>query len=280
MQSWVPGFVEVADGQRLRIWQKGQGEPVLVVGGALRSGLDYRRFGDALSSSYRVTLLNRRGRPESPAMKADHSIDLEVNDLVAVKAATGAQLVFAHSFGGLVTLEAAARGEAFRRLVLYEPAVSVDGAISTSWVPGYLELLAAGHRRKAFAWFVQGSGQSPALTAWLPLWYLTLVLRVVLRGEKWAGLDALLEASAVEHELVSRQGALELSRFSRINAAVLLLGGSRSPGWMTEVPFEALTRVLPRVQHEVLAGVGHLAPDDEAPETIATRARRFFAAGQ
>ncbi|MBM4779851.1 MAG: alpha/beta hydrolase [Archangiaceae bacterium] len=278
MESWVPGFVEVGGGQRLRVWQKGRGPALLVVGGALRSGLDYRRFGDTLSDSFRVTLLDRRGRAGSPAMVEGHSMELEVSDLCAVQVATSAQHVFAHSFGGLVTLEAAARGAAFRRVVLYEPGVSIDGSIATSWVPRYLELLASGDRRRAFAWFVHGSGQLPRAMAWLPLWYLTLVLRLALRGERWAGMNALLEANALEHELVARQGSLELTRFSGIDAAVLLLGGSRSPRWMTVLPFEALGRVLPRVEREMLAGLGHLAPDDEAPVVVAERASRFFAA--
>lgn len=47
---------------------------------------------------------------------------------------------------------------------------------------------------------------------------------------------------------------------------------------MTVLPFEALGRVLPRVEREMLAGLGHLAPDDEAPVVVAERASRFFAA--
>lgn len=275
-RGWSSRAVAVEGGE-VRVWEAGAGPGVLVVGGALREAHDYFRLGEGLLSRHRVVVLERRGRPGSAPLTPTHELSIEVDDLVAVQQSTGARLVFGHSFGGLVALEALARHPArFDGAVLYEPGVSVNGAISTSWLPRYRALLSAGARRRAFAWFIQSSGQAPAFTAALPFWYLTLVLAVVLRGAPWRSMNRLLEANAREHELVGAHGELPLTRLSTITAPLLLVGGERSPRWMTHLPFEALTAVVPHAHSTHIPKAGHLAPTDEAPDAIARQCLAFF----
>jgi hypothetical protein len=56
-----------------------------------------------------------------------------------------------------------------------------------------------------------------------------------------------------------------------------LLGGSKSPASLTRIPFEAMTTHLPDCHAEILSGLGHFAPDDEAPDTIAAKTHELLA---
>ncbi len=208
-------------------------------------------------------------------MLPGHSLDVDRDDLLHVCEVVGARRVFGHSYGSLVVLQAAAVGDgAVDRVAVYEPAVSIDGAIPTAWVPRYRELLAKGDRRGAFAFFVQKSGQAAGPVSHLPLWYLRAVLRVVL-GRRWRQMDPLLEANAVEHELVAGADG-DVGALEAITADVLLLGGSRSPTFMTEVPFGVLEGVVPRCRSAVIDGLDHLAPDDKAPASVAADLLQFL----
>ncbi len=184
--------------------------------------------------------------------------------------------MFGHSYGGLIALQCASRSDAFQQVAVYEPAVSVNGSIPTGWTDRYQQLLAEGDRRGAFAYFVQQSGQAPGPVARLPLWYLRTIMRLVVRGEKWARMDALLEASAVEHvQVAAADNRPEV--YERIHAQVFLLGGSRSPAFMTTQPFEMLRTAIPSCESVILPGLDHLAPDDKTPGVVAERVMAFLA---
>jgi pimeloyl-ACP methyl ester carboxylesterase len=78
-----------------------------VVGGALRTAEDYLPLAGRLARSLTVHLVERRGRGASGPQGPDYALAKEVEDLLAVRAETGARLAFGHSYGGLVVLEAA-----------------------------------------------------------------------------------------------------------------------------------------------------------------------------
>ena len=52
-------------------------------------------------------VVQRRGRGGSGPQGDRYCIERECEDIEAVRAATGARLIFGHSFGGLVALRAA-----------------------------------------------------------------------------------------------------------------------------------------------------------------------------
>ena len=67
-----------------------------------------------------------------------------------------------------------------------------------------------------------------------------------------------------------------LDRFAAVTAETLLLGGSRSPAYLTGV-LNALEVVLPHVRRVTLDGVGHLAADNTGkPERVAAELRKFL----
>lgn len=114
-----------ADGTEIAYERRGDGPPLVLVHG----GSTTRRSWDALvphlADDFTLVVPDRRGRGASGDAD-DYDFDREVADLRAiVDAVEGEPLVFGHSFGGLVALDAA-REASFERLVLYEPALLTD----------------------------------------------------------------------------------------------------------------------------------------------------------
>ena len=253
----------------------GEGPPVVIVGGALRSAESYRDLATCLANrGWGARVPQRRGRHGSPPRVPGAGIEREIDDLADVCAREGAVAVFGHSFGGLIALEAAARGAIALPLAVYEPGVSVGGSLPATWVEPYLRLLERGRRRRAFSYFVQHSPGSPAIARHAPLWYLDLVLRAALRRH-WAGLDPLLEASADEHLIVASCDD-RVPAYAAIAQPVLLLGGAKSPPALVGTPFPCLAASLPEVDVRVLAGLDHFAPDDKAPNRVADEMDAFL----
>jgi pimeloyl-ACP methyl ester carboxylesterase len=268
--------VQSADGTTIGFHTVGEGEPLIVLGGVLRTAEDYMRLANLLAGEFTVHVVDRRGRGSSGPLGADYAIEKECEDLLAVQALTRARRLFAHSYGGLVALETALRSPVFDRMVLYEPGVSIDGSIPVAWLPCYRELLDRGDRRGAFAALVQGTGHAPPVVSRLPSSVVKAVMRAAIRKPQWDRIDPLLEANVAEHEQVA---ALDnrFDRYHAITANVLLLGGQRSP-YTIGGNLRRLQQTLDHCSVDVLDGLAHNAPDEKAPEAVARRARPFLAA--
>src|SRR5438132_4706862 len=154
----VDGMVRSQDGTTIAYETLGGGQGLLVLGGAWRTARDYLPFAQALAHDFAVHVIDRRGRGCSGPQGAEYSIERELEDLSAVRTRTGARILFGHSCGGLVALEAARRSSEFTDVVVYEPGVSIGGSIPLNWTDRYGDLLRAGDRSGAFAAMVRGSG--------------------------------------------------------------------------------------------------------------------------
>jgi pimeloyl-ACP methyl ester carboxylesterase len=264
------------DGTPIAYETFGAGDGIIVIGGALSTSRNYRRLAHSLGRSFQVHVLERRGRGRSGPQGSDYGVEKEVQDLHAVQTATGAAAVFGHSYGGLIVLEAARQSDVFTDVAVYEPGVSVRGSIAVGWIPRYRELLAAGDGRGAFAEMVRGSGVAPRATSWLPLSCVRLILRLAILADRWEEMEPLLQANLAEHEQIARLDDLTVDRYSSIRARVLLLGGAKSPRFLTTELFEALLQVIPRSNAELLDGLDHQGPDEKAPDLVADRVRRHL----
>lgn len=255
----------------------GDGPGLIVVGGALATGLDYLTLGRTLGTNYEVHLMDRRGRGLSGPQGEAYSIGKECDDLRAVAVATGSRLAFGHSYGGLVVLESARREGLFERLAVYEPGVSIRTSIPVDWIPDYARLLSTGDTRGAFACMVRGSGSLPTVVARLPEWYTRAVLRVVIRRQKWAHIEPLLHTNLAEHEQIARLDCTH-ANYSAIQSRTLLLGGNRASGPRIADTLTQLQRTIAGATIEILDGLDHFAPAETAPEVIAERVRAAFQA--
>jgi pimeloyl-ACP methyl ester carboxylesterase len=249
---------------------------MLVLGGVWRCSGDYLAFAQALSDSFTVHLIDRRGRGLSGPQGADYSIKREVEDVLAVQEQTGARIVFGHSYGGLIALEAARRSAVFSDVIVYEPGVSIAGAIPLGWLDSYRQLLAAGDARGAFAAAARGAGAAPPALERMPLWCVKQILRLFIKQQQWRQIEPLLAAGVAEHEQVAALDAPTADRYQAIAARVLLLGGAKSRWFARTGLLDQLPAAIPNCTSELIEGLDHTAPDDEAPEAVADRVRQHL----
>jgi len=266
-----------SDGTVIAYHSLGNGPGLVVVGAVLSAASDYMALAGALAGEFEVHVMERRARPGSGPQRHDHSLDDEAADLAAVTAATGAAAAFGHSFGGLVVLETARRQHIFDDVFVYEPGVSIRGQLCAGWLDDYQRRLERGDRRGAFARMVKDAGFAPPALAIMPVWYVRPILRIAIRGQKWAAMDGLLEANLVEHRLLAALDAPDPNRFSTITSRTVLLGGDKSPDSISGPLLDEIAAVIPSSEVVVLPGLGHLAPQDEhdgvASAIFAHRAR-------
>jgi pimeloyl-ACP methyl ester carboxylesterase len=260
--------VESADGTPIGYCSVGAGPGLIVVGGGLSSAASYRPLADRLTGTFEVHLVDRRGRPGSGPQRPGHSIEDECDDLLAVIDATGAGMVFGHSFGGLVALETARRRRGLKSVFVYEPGVPLRGQFDLGWLDSYESLLERDDRRGAFACMVKHAGLAPRALEVMPLWYIRAVLRLAIRPQRWATMEPLLEANLGEHRVQATLDAASPERFSTITARTVLMGGTRSADVLSRGLLTELAQVIPDAIVAVLPELGHLAPE-ERPEKIA-----------
>ena len=112
--SWDSSrLVTSGDGTAIAVHTLGTGPDLIVLGGALQAAVDYLGLAQLLGDGFTVHVPDRRGRGGSGPHGENYSLDREVDDLLAVRSATAARMVFGHSYGGLVVLETMARGTDF-----------------------------------------------------------------------------------------------------------------------------------------------------------------------
>jgi pimeloyl-ACP methyl ester carboxylesterase len=264
------------DGTAISYQTLGAGEGVIVLGGAWRSGRDYLAFARAMSRSFAVHVVDRRDRGDSGPQGENYNIARELEDVFAVQTQTDATIVFGHSYGGLIALEAARRSDAFSDVLVYEPGVSVAGSMPLAWMAPYRKLLAAGDRRGAFAAMVRGAGGAPPALERMPLWYVKLMLRLFIRAREWRQIDPLLETALAEHEQVQALDEPTADRYRTVTARTILLGGGKSRSQFTNAQFNALTAAISNCTIDIIPGLDHTAPDDKAPDLVAERVRHHL----
>lgn len=261
--------VESADGTPIGYCSVGAGPGLIVVGGVLSTAASYRRLADRLAGRFEVHLVDRRGRPGSGAQRAGHSIEDECDDLLAVIGATGARMVFGHSFGGLIALETARGRPDLHTVLVYEPGVPLCGQFDLTWLDGYERLLERGDRRGAFACMVKHAGFAPRALAVMPLWFIRALLGLAIRSDRWATIEPLLEANLREHRILAALDTPSPERFSTVTARTVLMAGTQSPEFIRrDVPTE-LAQVIPEATVAVLPELGHLAPEEKPAEIAA-----------
>jgi pimeloyl-ACP methyl ester carboxylesterase len=102
----------------------------------------------------------------------------------------------------------------------------------------------------------------------MPLWYVRAVLRLAIRPRRWATTEPLLEANLGEHRIQAALDTPSPERFSTITARTVLMGGTRSPDFISRGLLTELAQVIPDAIVTVLPELGHLAPEEQ-PEKIA-----------
>ena len=254
--------VRAADGTGLRVWSVGKGPALVVVHGSGLSATDYRRLASRLGSTHRVHRYDRRGRGGVPRAM-EHSLEVDVADLVAVVHATAAQAVLGHDFGGLVALKAA-RELGLTRVVLLDAKVDVDHGIPVSYIPRFADALALRDLPLAFA--RRRRGLQTGLGAGLPLGFQRAVGRVLLNTHRGRRSAALLPADLDEDRQV-KVAAGPAGRWGDIETETLLAVGAGSPKYLA-VAARALAEAMPNARYAVVPGAGPDGPVQARPALV------------
>jgi len=220
-----------------------------------------------------VHTIERRGHGESGPQGDDYSIERECEDLAALQATTDATFLFGHSFGGFIALEAARANKAFGKVAVYEPGVSIDGSIDTSWAPACQAHLARGQHLDAFITFVRGI--NPQTTGKAPRWLLKLILPVAIRKREREQKYRLLPAAIREHEEAARLDNT-YPHYRDVTADVLLMAGKDATTTGAGRASQSLLPVLLTATLTTFPALDHFGPEKK-PKQVAEAVSAFFA---
>jgi pimeloyl-ACP methyl ester carboxylesterase len=261
-----------ADGTPITYRSVGHGPAVLLVPGALALAADFDALARELADRFTVHTIERRGRGQSGPQGDDYSIERECDDVAALQAATGAALLFGHSFGGLVALEAARTSRAFEKIAVYEPGVSIDGSIDTSWAPTCQAQLDRGRDLAAFITFVRGL--NPETSGKAPRWLLRLIPPIAIKKQERAQKYRLLPSTIREHAEAARLDN-SYRRYGDITAEVLLMAGKDAAKTGAGRASQTLLPVLPNASVTNFPELDHFGPEKK-PEQVAEALSAFF----
>lgn len=141
------------DGTKIAYYELGHGPGLIILHGAMQSGLSHSELASLLSTSYTCYLPDRRGRGKSGPSGSNYGLIKEIEDIEAIHAATNAKYVFGVSSGAVIALKAAlvAPSSQIERVAVFEPPWWPDCLVeeSTAWVGRYEEELNRGEIAEA-----------------------------------------------------------------------------------------------------------------------------------
>jgi pimeloyl-ACP methyl ester carboxylesterase len=258
----------------------GSGPGLILVHGGMKAAQHFSKLAGALGGDFRVYVPDRRGRGMSGPHGEDFSVRREVEDMQALIAATRSRFIFGLSSGALVSLRTALFTTALERVALYEPPLSVNGSAPTAWVPRYDREVAAGQHATALITALKGTGVEPVLGR-LPRFLLAPIFAVGLRAEtKRPGEVTIADLIPTQHfdMRIVQEMADTAPEYAQLQARVLLLGGTKSPDYLS-VALNELAAVLPHAQQITLPDLTHEGPEDDGrPLVVAQALRDFFTA--
>jgi pimeloyl-ACP methyl ester carboxylesterase len=243
------------DGASIVVRSIGTGPGIVLLHGGGVMERDYHRLARALSDRFAVHLYNRRGRPDSAPLNGTETVATDIGDLAAVLEHTGARSVFGHSGGGFVALRAGL-SLPLERIAVYDPALSILGRPSSTFLDPFEEAVRAGDYARALT--VMGRAVYPEdLGAKLPFGVALLITRAFLHTPIGRRLGELLPTAPPEiRRILAHDGPA--TDYAAITADVLLAAGSRSPRYFAE-NCQAVADAIPRGRALVIPRSSHNA---------------------
>jgi pimeloyl-ACP methyl ester carboxylesterase len=231
-----------ADGTTIAYERRGDGPVLILIGGALNNRHSADALVPRLAEKFSVVAFDRRGRGDSTDTPP-YAPAREVEDLkTLIDAVGGSAMVFGHSSGAVLALEAAADGAAITRLAVNEPPYLTGNAeTERSSVREIEAALDAGDRGTAVEIFIRGTGApfDPAV-----------------KTQPWfAGLEAVAHTLPYDLALVG-DSSVPVDLLAKITAPTLGLYGGASPDW-AGAAIRAVVGAIPGATQKVLEGQTH-----------------------
>ena len=258
-------FIRSKDGTVIAYRRSGAGPALLFVHGMTADHMSWARVSPYLETHISVLAMDRRGRGSSGDSPA-YALRREVEDVVAVVQALGEPVsLMGHSFGGLLSLEAALLADQIERMILYEP--QVPGIVPAP-PPTILDQIQAhidrGALESAMELFLREVASIPdhelEFYRKMPLWDARIPQAVTIPREI----------------LVDRSYQFEPDRFAKLHLPSMLLLGEDSPAFARQA-VHAVAAALPNSRIVILPGQQHMAHHTN-PEIFAKEVLGFLLA--
>ena len=248
--------VRSKDGTAIAYDRRGNGPPVLIVGGALSDRRAAVNLSEALASRMTAIAIDRRGRGDSGDTQP-YAVEREIEDIAAlIDTVGGSSFVLGHSSGAVLSLRAAEAGLPIQRLALYEPPFIVDDSrppLPEDYVAHIDELISAGRGGDAVEYFMATGPRIPEPA-----------IEGAKRSPAWAGMTAIAHTLSYDNRIMGDTmagDAAPLARWSTLATPILVLAGGDSPPSMQHAA-AGLAAVLPNATMQTLAGQTHGASSD------------------
>jgi pimeloyl-ACP methyl ester carboxylesterase len=241
------------DGTKIAYERTGEGPVLILAGGALNNRHSADALVPRLVETFSVVTFDRRGRGDS-SDTPPYAPAREVEDLEAlIDAVGGSAMVYGHSSGAVLSLEAAAGGAAITRLAAYEPPYLTGNAETASTRLREIEAaLHAGDRGTAVEIFIRGTGAP---------------FDAAMKTQPWfAGLEAVAHTLPYDLALVG-DSSVPVERLTKITVPTLGVYGDASPAWAA-ASIRAVIGAIPGATQKVLAGQTHAADPAVLAEVI------------
>jgi pimeloyl-ACP methyl ester carboxylesterase len=254
-----------ADGTQLAFYRRGRGSPLVIVHGTgAANPTAWTGVLPVLEEQFTLYAMDRRGRGES-GDSSTYTLERELEDIVALIDSIGEPVdLMGHSFGGLCALESALLTPKIRKLILYEPAITLPGAaIYPEWVISRFQALMDEDDREGV----------------LTLLYREVVKMSPAEFDQMRSSPAWPVRLAAAHTVVREAQAesryhFNAERFKHLRTPTLLLLGSESPSNFKRAT-EAIHVALPNSRIAVMQGQQHIAMY-VAPELLVDAILRFL----
>lgn len=240
--------VTAPDGTAIAYERSGSGPPLVLVHGTTADHARWEPVRSALAERLTVYAIDRRGRGESGDAE-DYAIEREAEDVVAVvQSIDGPVSLLGHSYGAIVTLEAALHLDDLRALVLYEPPLPVGDhdPDSADALAAMAALVDAGERERALVTFLRDVANVPEAE-----------VDALRAAPNWPARVAAVH-TALREERARKAYAFDAARVAALATPTLLLvGGASAPFYGDGIA--VLHDALPNGRVAVLEGQAHAA---------------------
>jgi pimeloyl-ACP methyl ester carboxylesterase len=224
----------------------GDGPPVVLVGAGPTDRRAHQPLAALLAPRFTVVNYDRRGRGDS-GDTAPYTVDREYEDLAAVIGeAGGSAQVFGDSGGGILALEAAARGLPITRLAVWEPPYVIDGSrppVPKDYRERLGRLSAAGRRGEMVELFLTQAVGMPAE-----------VVAPMRQSPFWPSMEAVAPALVYDAMIVG-DFSLPAGRVTTVKVPTLVLDGGQTP-WLSTAT-QAVADAVPNARRQTLEGQPH-----------------------
>jgi pimeloyl-ACP methyl ester carboxylesterase len=242
--------VQSTDGTEIAYEATGSGPALILVTGAFCDHTSPAALATALSTKWTVYAYDRRGRGSS-GDTSPYAVVREIDDLAAVMEEAGdSPLLYGHSSGARLALDAAAAGLPIGRLAVYEPpfglgAPSAGAATLRSRVE---RLLHVGDRTGAAVLHLRESGMPEH------------VVQYMRQAPWWPAMEAFADTLPYDEALCGDL-TIPFDRLERIVVPTLVLGGGNSDAEFLKA-LRTVADTIPGSTYAVLDEQDHVPADD------------------